>query len=51
MTVSDDGRGAREASGEGLTGLRGRVADAGGVLTVEDRPGGGVTLRAEMSRP
>lgn len=50
IEVSDDGR-ARAGGvvpGAGLLGLEQRVAGAGGALTVEPRPGGGLTVRAEL---
>lgn len=52
--VSDDGRGAATAddgAGQGLTGMRERVAMLGGTLSVGPRPGGGFRVRAEVPLP
>jgi signal transduction histidine kinase len=48
LTVSDDGRGAADASGSGLRGLADRVEALGGSLTVEAASGGGTTIRASL---
>ncbi|MFF5227300.1 sensor histidine kinase [Dactylosporangium sp. NPDC000521] len=62
LTVTDDGVGftlpagassgadaAAAASGYGLAVLRARVEDAGGVCTVDSRPGAGTTVTVELS--
>lgn len=51
LTVADDGRGFdRDArpDGFGLTGMRARAADVGGVLDVDSRAGGGTTVRLKL---
>ncbi|GAA2355988.1 hypothetical protein Cme02nite_48960 [Catellatospora methionotrophica] len=48
IEVSDDGRGGANPQGAGLQGIRARVRLAGGVLTVQERPGGGTVVRAEL---
>ncbi|MBC6462144.1 sensor histidine kinase [Actinomadura sp. HBU206391] len=55
LRVADDGRGF-DASvlpehGFGLAGMRGRVAEAGGVMVLESAPGTGTVLRVELPRP
>ena len=54
VSVVDDGRGIAERRvGSGLQGLSDRVTAAGGSLVVEQAPGGGTRIRAELpaSRP
>ncbi|MFG2866650.1 sensor histidine kinase [Streptomyces sp. NPDC048338] len=49
LTVTDDGRGADgSATGSGLTGLRERVASAGGTLESGPAPRGGFRVTAEL---
>lgn len=48
VTVADDGRGAKAADGNGLTGLRERVQAAGGTVTADAPAGGGFRLHAAM---
>lgn len=51
LEVSDDGKGfdpARVNGGYGLRGMRGRVTDAGGSLTVHSSPGAGTTVCASL---
>lgn len=54
LEVQDDGRGLVSAdrhpagSGLGLSGLRERVAELGGVLTLDSQPGAGVMLRIAL---
>jgi signal transduction histidine kinase len=50
VSVSDDGRGlgATGSGGNGLRGMRQRVAMAGGRLTVGEEADGGVRVRAEI---
>jgi signal transduction histidine kinase len=49
LSVRDDGiGGADQARGSGLSGLKDRVAAAGGTLTVHSRPGRGTHLIAEL---
>jgi signal transduction histidine kinase len=47
-SVSDDGRGGADPGGSGLMGLRTRVEAVDGTLAVQERPGGGTIVRAEM---
>jgi signal transduction histidine kinase len=57
LTVTDDGVGftapasgvASPTSGFGLAGMRARVEDAGGVCTVQSRPGAGTTVTVRLS--
>jgi signal transduction histidine kinase len=52
LRARDDGRGAAEVvPGHGLRGMRERLAELGGRLEVETRPGDGFTLRAWMPAP
>lgn len=49
LRARDDGQGAVEVTqGNGLRGMRERLAELGGRLEVETRPGGGFTLHAWM---
>jgi signal transduction histidine kinase len=48
LTVSDDGHGGARDGGNGLTGLRDRLAALSGQLRVGDRDGGGTVLRATI---
>jgi signal transduction histidine kinase len=50
LRVRDDGAGFDPATtqGFGLTGMRSRVAEVGGAMTVESTPGRGATLRIEL---
>ena len=52
LSVSDNGRGQAQAlqqrPGNGLLGLRARLAMVGGALNFSDRPGGGVVLTATL---
>jgi signal transduction histidine kinase len=57
LEVADDGRGfdpraARPGPGRGrgLPGMRGRLAEVGGTLVVESRPGAGAVVRAVVPR-
>jgi signal transduction histidine kinase len=47
-SVSDDGAGGADPAGSGLSGLRHRVEAVDGRLYVQERPGGGTIVRAEM---
>jgi signal transduction histidine kinase len=57
LTVTDDGIGftvpalvsATAGSGFGLAGMRSRVEQAGGLCTVESRPGAGTTVTVQLS--
>lgn len=50
VTVSDDGVGMRQAAaGFGLRSLQDRVAALDGTVSVQSRPAGGTTLRAEFA--
>jgi signal transduction histidine kinase len=52
LLARDDGQGAAAvAPGNGLQGMRERLAELGGRLEVETRPGAGFTLRAWMPAP
>lgn len=51
MRVIDDGRGGVSASGNGLHGMRERVAAMGGVLHIHSQPGEGTELLIEMPLP
>lgn len=52
LRVRDDGRGAADVTpGNGLQGMRERLAELGGRLDLETRPGDGFTLRAWMPLP
>ncbi len=57
MLIEDDGRGAREGTldqggadglGQGLIGMRERIAMIGGTIDTGPRPGGGFRVRAEL---
>lgn len=49
VEVADDGAGGAEpAQGSGLRRLTERVAESGGLLTIESRPGRGTLLRADF---
>jgi signal transduction histidine kinase len=49
VEVADDGTGGSSPSpGSGLDGIRERVDSTGGRLTIQDRPGGGTRLVAEL---
>jgi signal transduction histidine kinase len=59
LDIRDDGRGfdpaaigeRRDGTGLGLRGMRARLAEAGGTLTVESAPGEGTTLVVELPAP
>lgn len=57
LTVHDDGQGfvpARTSGASptfGLTGMRERLAEVGGTLAIESRPGGGTKVQAWIPRP
>lgn len=51
LLVRDDGVGATAPEGSGLTGLRARLAAAGGALTVESGPGGLILTARTPQRP
>ena len=48
VTVADDGSGGASEAGNGLTGLRDRLAVLGGELRVGDRDGGGTVIEATI---
>jgi signal transduction histidine kinase len=57
MLIEDDGRGAKEGTtdqggadglGQGLIGMRERIAMIGGTIDTGPRPGGGFRIRAEL---
>jgi signal transduction histidine kinase len=48
VRVADDGAGAADPGGEGLTGLRRRVEAHDGRLAIDSPPGEGTTLTAEL---
>lgn len=49
IEIEDDGDGASTAPGNGLRGLRERLAQVGGTLRAESRPEGGFVVRAEVA--
>lgn len=52
LHVADDGRGAaRVVEGNGLTGMRERLARFGGDLAIDTRPGHGLRLHARLHDP
>lgn len=51
LEIEDDGRSAPGSPGNGLRGLRERLARIGGSLVAEPRPGGGFLVRAEAPSP
>lgn len=51
LEIEDDGRSAPGSPGNGLRGLRERLARIGGSLAAEPRPGGGFLVRAEAPSP
>ena len=53
LTVSDNGRGPGRdvGSGVGLTSMRERAAELGGVCTIDPRPDGGTIVRAVIPLP
>jgi signal transduction histidine kinase len=49
LEARDDGAGAeRVAAGRGLQGMRRRLEETGGALSLQTRPGGGFQLRATL---
>lgn len=48
LRVSDDGRGGTDAPGNGLTGMRERLAAVGGRLAIESPRGGGTRIEARV---
>jgi signal transduction histidine kinase len=48
IEVTDDGRGAHEPSGHGLTGMRERAAAIGGTLVAGRAPGGGFRVHSHL---
>lgn len=50
LTVRDNGRGGVSTPGNGLTGMRERLAKLGGSLHLESAPGGGTQLRMRVPR-
>ena len=51
LSVADDGRAGRFREGSGLSGMRSRLAAAGGILQVETGPGGTRILASLPLRP
>lgn len=50
LAISDDGRGGVTRPGNGLAGMRERLADVGGGLEVDSPPGGGTRLLVRLPR-
>lgn len=48
LSISDDGPGAADPAGNGLSGLRSRVEAVDGTLTIESPPGAGTRVTAEL---
>ena len=49
LTARDDGRGAREVTpGHGIEGMRERLAEVGGSLSIETSEGAGFSLKARL---
>jgi two-component system, NarL family, sensor histidine kinase DesK len=48
LEIADDGRGGRVCPGQGLTGMRERLAVVGGGLAIDSPPGGGTRLRLSV---
>ena len=48
LIVGDDGIGHTISPGNGLTGLRARVEDAGGTLSITSQPDRGTRIEVEM---
>jgi two-component system sensor histidine kinase DesK len=44
LTISDDGRGGVATQGNGLLGMRERLATVGGLLEIDSMPGAGTRL-------
>jgi Signal transduction histidine kinase len=54
MRIEDDGQGftpARQAKGIGLIGIEERVAEMGGTLTLDSKPGAGTRIRISIPLP
>ena len=53
VCVSDDGRGfdPQRVRGLGILGMEERVRRLGGIFTIDSKPGGGTTLKAEFPLP
>ncbi len=50
LVISDDGRGGAQHPGNGLAGMRERIASAGGVLDIDSPAGGGTRLQVTFPR-
>ena len=48
LRIEDDGRGGITADGNGLAGMRERVADLGGTLQIDSPKGGGTRVRVRI---
>jgi signal transduction histidine kinase len=48
LQIDDDGKGGADPTGQGLRGIADRADAVRGHLTVQDRPGGGTIVRAEL---
>jgi two-component system sensor histidine kinase DesK len=51
LCIEDDGRGGIEREGNGLIGMRERLAALGGILQIDSAPGRGTRLCAELGCP
>jgi two-component system sensor histidine kinase DesK len=50
LVISDDGRGGALQPGNGLAGMRERIAGVGGQLDIDSPPGGGTRLQVTLPR-
>ena len=50
LVISDDGRGGAQQPGNGLAGMRERIAGVGGLLEIDSPAGGGTRLQVTLPR-